>query len=322
MSPNRRDYYEVLGVGRDAEEKEIKRAFRKLARKYHPDVNPGNKEAEAKFKEASKAYQVLSDAEKRKQYDQFGRAGDLWGQPGAGGPGGFTWSTRFGGQSLDELLEELIGGRSGSRFGSRRRRGQDLRFEIGLTLEEAARGVARDITVPVPQVCPRCQGAGLVGRGASCTTCRGTGQVEQTKRLQVKIPPGVHTGSRIRLAGQGAEGGDLYLVPKITPHPVFSRRGDDLHSDIPVTYSEAALGAEIEVPTLEGKVKLKLPAGASSKQQLRLAGKGMPRAGGGRGDLYVQVRIVVPKDLTNEEKELIARLGELRRQNPRTRLRA
>jgi DnaJ-class molecular chaperone len=138
----------------------------------------------------------------------------------------------------------------------------------------------------------------------------------------VKIPPGVHTGSRIRLAGQGAEGGDLYLVPKITPHPVFSRRGDDLHSDIPVTYSEAALGAEIEVPTLEGKVKLKLPAGASSKQQLRLAGKGMPRAGGGRGDLYVQVRIVVPKDLTNEEKELIARLGELRRQNPRTRLRA
>lgn len=334
MRTGPRDYYEVLGVRRNADQKDIKRAFRRLARKYHPDVNPGNKEAEQRFKEISEAYEVLSDPEKRNQYDRFGRAGERWSQAGAGRPGGFTWAAGapagfsgfgFGGHvDLNDLLGDLLGGRA-----ARRRRGQDLRFEIELTLEEAARGVARDILVPLPEPCPACQGSGMAGRAVLCPTCRGTGQLERTKRLEVKIPPGVHSGSRIRLTGQGVGGGDLYLTPKVAPHPIFKRRGDDLECEVPVTFAEAALGGEIEVPTLsvtprEGAassaagVRMKLPAGTSSGQQLRLAGKGMPRSrGGGHGDLYVRIRVVVPRDLSGEEKQLIQRLGELRRDNPR-----
>ncbi len=205
-------------------------------------------------------------------------------------------------------------------------RGQDVTAEIELTLPEAYTGVTRHLTVPMPQVCPQCHGSGVVGRGV-CRTCNGQGQVEQTKRLEVKIPPGVQTGSRIRLAGQGAIGpsgerGDLYLVPKILPHDTFTRRGDDLYTEVPVTYPEAALGAEIDVPTLNGKVTTKLPAGTSSGKQLRLTGKGMPRVrGGGHGDLYARVNVVVPKHLTAEEKELVERLGALRRENPRAHLR-
>jgi molecular chaperone DnaJ len=308
-----RDFYEVLGIKRGADEKEVKRAFRKLARKYHPDVNPGNKEAEQKFKEISEAYEVLGDAEKRAKYDQFGQAAQ---QAGGGAPGGSAWaSPGFG--NIDELLEELLGGRMGGRGRPRRTRGHDLRFEIELTLEEAAHGVTREIAVPTPQVCPQCQGAGTVGRGTICTGCGGNGQLEQVKRLHVRIPKGVNAGSKIRLVGQGVAGGDLYLLPKIAPHRCFRRRGDDLYCEVPVTYPEAALGAEIEAPTLNGKVKLKIPAGTSSSQRLRLAGKGMPRAEGGSGDLYVQVRVTVPKNLTHEEQELIARLGDLRRESPR-----
>src|SRR5574340_347705 len=193
-----RDYYDVLGVKRDADEKEVKRAFRKLARKYHPDVNPGNKEAEQKFKEISEAYEVLGDADKRAKYDQFGQATQ---QAGAGAPGGFAWaSPGFG--NIDELLEELLGGRAGGRRGPRRPRGQDLRFEIELTLEEAAQGVTRELSVPLPQVCPQCQGSGLVGRSAACPGCGGSGQVGRTKKLEVRIPKGVSTGSKIRLVGQ------------------------------------------------------------------------------------------------------------------------
>jgi molecular chaperone DnaJ len=316
-----RDFYEVLGVKRDADEKEIKRAFRKLARKYHPDVNPGNREAEQKFKEASEAYEVLSDAEKRVKYDQFGPAAQqAWSPAGAGASSGFAWaSPGFG--NIDELLEELLGGRGGKPR-ARRPRGQDLRFEVELTLEEAARGVTREVAVPVPQPCPQCRGAGLTGRGAICASCGGSGQVEQVKRLQVRIPPGVNTGSRIRLAGQGVAGGNLYLIPRIAPHPFFKRRGDDLYCELPVTFAEAALGSDVEVPTLNGKVKLKLPPGTSSAQRLRLAGKGMPRAdGGGNGDLYVQARVLVPKNLTQEEKQLIARLGTMRQESPRANLR-
>jgi DnaJ-class molecular chaperone len=317
MAPGKRDYYEVLGVGRDADEKEIKRAFRRLARKYHPDVNPGDETAEQKFKETSEAYEVLRDPEKRKQYDQFGHRGDMWSQAG-GARGGAAWSASFG--NLDNLFEELLGARGG--FGPRHRRGQDVRFELELTLDEAAHGVTKDIVVPLPQVCPRCQGAGMAERGA-CPSCAGSGQVSQTKRLQVKIPAGVHSGSRIRLAGQGLSGGDLYLIPRIAAHGFFRRRGDDLYCEVPVTYTEAALGAEIEVPTMGGKVKVKLPPGTSPSQRLRLTGKGMPRSkGGGNGDLYVQVRIAVPKSLSEEEKKLIARLGELRRDSLRANLHA
>ncbi len=331
-----RDYYETLGVSRDADEKAIKSAFRRLARKYHPDVNPGDKEAERKFKEISEAYEVLRDPKKRSQYDRFGHLGDAWRRAAAGAPGGWAGRATAGpdfdfsgfGGNLNDLLEELLGGRGGPFAQARPRRGQDVRAEIELTLEDAYHGVTRDITLPIPQMCAMCGGGGIIGQGSVCTACRGAGQVGQTKRLQVKIPPGVRTGSRVRVAGQGAPGptgqrGDLYLIPKVAPHAVFRRQGDDLHIEVPVSYVEAALGAEVEVPTLNGQVKMKLPAGASSGQRLRLAGRGMPRMrGGGSGDLYVRIRIVVPKNLSREEKNLIRRLGDMRRDNPRADLRA
>lgn len=324
---NARDYYEVLGVGRSADEKEIKRAFRRLARKYHPDANPGDEEAEKRFKEVSEAYGVLRNKERRAEYDRVGRAP---GFPG-GAPGGFTWETVYGPgygfqdfAGLDDLLGDLLGS---TRASQRRQRGRDVTAEVELTLRESYSGVTRQVSVPVQQVCARCRGQGVMGGGSICSGCGGQGQIEQTRRLEVKIPPGVRTGSKIRLGGQGAAGptgvrGDLYLIPKVLPDEFFSREGDDLRCEIPVTYPEAALGAEVEVPTLSGKVKTKLPAGTSSGRQLRLSGKGMPRMrGGGHGDLYAKINIVVPKDLSSEERRLVQRLGELRRVNPRATLR-
>ena len=326
---NARDYYEVLGLGRTADEKEIKRAFRRLARKYHPDANPGNAEAEKKFKEISEAYGVLSDAEKRAEYDRVGRLGGFPGGPGA--PGGFQWQPSYGpgyGFQDFEGFEDLLGGLLGRAGASQRRpHGRDLTVEVDLTLNDASTGVTRQVTVPVTEVCARCRGAGVLPGGAVCPACGGPGQTRHSKRLEVKIPPGVQTGAKIRLAGQGEIGpsgrrGDLYLIPRVLPHDFFTRRGDDLLCEIPVTFPEAALGAEIEVPTLNGKVKTKLPAGTSSGRQLRLSGKGMPRVrGGGHGDLYARIYIVAPKDLTPEERRLIARLGELRRADPRATLR-
>jgi len=330
-----RDYYKLLGVGRDADEKAIKSAFRKLARKYHPDVNPGDKEAERKFKEISEAYEVLRDPKKREQYDQFGHLGTNWQHAGAGPPGG--WPSAGAGAEYDfrgfgglgDLFEDLLGGRGGGTFTQTRlRRGRDIRAEIELTLEDAFSGVMREVAVQAPQTCSVCQGKGIISQGSVCTQCGGLGQVEQMKRLQVRIPAGVRTGSKIRVAGQGEPGaggqpGDLYLIAKIAPHRLFKRQGDDLQLDVPVTYAEAALGAEIEVPTMDGQVTMKLPAGASSGQRLRLAGRGMPRMqGGARGDLYVQIKVAVPKHLSEEERELIARLGEMRKENPRANLRA
>jgi DnaJ-class molecular chaperone len=331
-STGARDYYDVLGVSRGADDKEIKRAFRRLARKYHPDANPGNKEAEQHFKEVSEAYEVLRDAEKRAQYDRFGRVGAAAGPPpgAAGAPGGFGWEgygPEIGAQGMggfEDLLGELLG-RAGR--ASRRQRGRDVRVEVDLTLPEAYRGVTRQISFPSAQPCSRCQGQGVVGAGAVCPVCGGQGQVEQLKRLEVKIPAGVQTGSRIRLAGQGEPGpgglrGDLYLVPRVAPHPLFSRQGDDLYVEVPVTYAEASLGAEIDVPTLSGVVKTRLPAGTSSGRQLRLSGKGMPKLrGGGHGDLYATVKIVVPREVTAEERRLIERLAALRPVNPRATLR-
>ena len=331
-----RDYYKTLGVGRDADEKAVKSAFRRLARKYHPDVNPGDKEAERKFKEISEAYEVLRDPKKRQQYDQFGHLGANWQHAGAGAPGGWGGTTvgqeyDFGGLggNLGDLFEDLLGGRGGGVFTqARMRRGRDVRAEIALTIEDAFNGVLREITVPVAQVCTVCQGQGILGQGAVCTQCGGAGQVEQVKRLEVRIPQGVRTGSKIRVAGQGEPGpsgqrGDLYLIAKIALHPLFKRQGDDLQIEVPVSYSEAALGAEIDVPTMNARVKMTLPAGASSGQRLRLAGRGMPRMhGGGRGDLYVQIKIVVPRNLSEQERELIERLGQMRKENPRANLRA
>jgi len=332
MPAGTRDYYEILGIGRNADEKEIKRAFRRLARKYHPDVNPGDNQADRKFKEIGEAYEVLRDPQKRQQYDRFGHLGDAWRHAAASSPGGFTWRTTAGpdfdfGGNLNDILEEFLGARAGPFAGARTRpaRGRDVQAEIELTLEEAFRGALRQVTLPIPQVCPTCQGSGLAGGTTVCSACGGAGRIEQTKRLEVKIPAGVRTGSKIRVAGQGAAGpsggrGDLYLIAKIAPHRFFRRRGDDLYCDVPVTYPEAALGAEIEVPTLNGRVRMRLPPGTSSGQRLRLAGRGMPgrRAA---GDLYVRVRIVVPKHLTDEEKQTIARLGQMRRENPRAGLR-
>lgn len=322
MPARSRDYYQVLGVAREADDKEIKRAFRRLARKYHPDVNPGDKQAEKRFKEISEAYQVLGDPKKRQEYDQYGRVEDLYARSGAGPFTGFSWfgaagpdSAPSGAGGLEDLLGDLLGRRQGA---GARRRGQDLQAEFDLTLEEAYHGVTKQVSVPLRQFCPDCDGAGLVGRGAVCATCGGEGQIEQVKRLEVKVPAGVHTGAKIRLAGQGSAGrggarGDLLLVARIAPHRLFARRGDDLQVEAPVTFPQAALGAEIEVPTLDGTVKAKLPPGTSSGQQLRLSGKGMPRLrGGGRGDLYAKIKIVVPKHLTEEERKLIAGLRDLR----------
>lgn len=322
------DYYQILGVSRSADEKEIKRAFRRLARKHHPDVNPGDKEAERKFKEVSEAFAVLGDPQKRQQYDQFGHVGEAFRQGGAAPSGDFwftTGSSGFGTGGLggfEDLLEDLLGRRGGA--ATRRRRGENLQAEIELTLADAYHGVSRQVSLPLPQLCRTCRGTGATSRGQPCGTCGGSGQVEQVKKLEVKIPPGVQSGAKIRLAGQGLPGpagerGDLYLIAKIAPHRFFTRRGDDLSGEVAVSFPEAALGAEIEAPTLDGKVKTKLPAGVSSGQQLRLVGKGMPRMrGGGRGDLYLRVKIVVPKQLTEDEKEIVARLGTLRKWNPRT----
>jgi DnaJ-class molecular chaperone len=331
-----RDYYRVLGVGREADEKAIKTAFRRLARKYHPDVNPGDKEAERKFKEISEAYEVLRDPKKRQQYDQFGHLGAGWQHAGAGVPGGWSGAGvgtdfDFGGfrGGLGDLFEEMLGGRGvGSFTQARPRRGRDVRGEIEMIFDDAFNGVTREVAVSVGQTCAICQGQGIVGQGSVCAQCGGAGQVERVKRLQVRIPPGVRTGSRIRVAGQGEAGpsgqrGDLFLIARVAPHPLFKRQGDDLQVEVPVTYTEAALGAELDVPTMNGRVKMKLPAGASSGQRLRLAGRGMPRMrGGGRGDLYVQIKITVPKNLSQEERDLIARLGQMRKEDLRANLRA
>jgi len=304
---NGKDYYKILGVGRTASAKEIKQAYRRLARKYHPDVNPGDKSAEAKFKDISEAYEVLSDKEKRAQYDQFGHLGDAWrrvahgpGEP----PGGATWQTvDFGGgqqPGFGDIFEMFFGagpGRAGARAAAAAK-GEDLRQEVDITLEEAASGTQRTVVIATPEGRP--------------------------KRLDVKIPAGVRDGAKIRVAGEGASGmsggraGDLYVVPHIRPHRLYKREGDDLHLELPVTFPEAALGAEIEVPTLWGQVTMTVPPGSSSGRTLRLAGLGMPRLrASGRGDLFVKLRVVVPKNLTEEERKLIERLKELRPESVR-----
>ncbi len=311
----KRDYYEILGVSRNATQEEIKKAYRRLARKYHPDLNPGNKEAEEKFKEITEAYEVLSDPEKRKLYDQFGHAAFSQGAGAGAGSGGFTgfhdfssggFRVRFGNfdfGNLGDIFEKFFGEDFGSFFGSdrtagfgaytRTARGRDIEYPFEISLEDAYRGLFADITV-------------------------NRGGVPETVR--VRIPPGVDNGTRVRVAGQGEPGigggppGDLYIITKVRPHPFFERKGDNLYCKVPVTFWEAALGAEIEVPTLDGVVKVRVPPGTQCGQKLRLKGKGMPRLrGGGYGDLYVEVQIVVPRNLDGSSVQM---LREIARRNP------
>jgi len=343
MVANIKDYYAVLGVQRGASDDEIKKAYRKLARKFHPDLNPGDKTSEEQFKQIQAAYDVLSNAEDRKLYDQYGenwravKAGagappPGWEQraqqstrgPRAGGVdfGDFDFG-RFntGGQGGFDIFEEMFGGARGR--GPRRGRGRDVEAELELSLEEANRGGRRTLQMQAAEICPTCGGTGLVGDKV-CETCGGDGQVLRPKTIEVNIPAGMRDGSTIRLAGQGGSGtngsepGDLYLHIRLRPHPVFTVKGDDLELELPIAPWEAVLGAGIEVPTIDGKVELKVPAGAKAGQRLRLRGQGLNKRKGGRGDEFVRLKVVVPKDVSTEERSLYEELKRVSRFNPRS----
>ncbi|AHF04118.1 molecular chaperone DnaJ [Marichromatium purpuratum 984] len=345
---SKRDYYEVLGVQRNASEADLKKAFRRLAMKYHPDRN-GGPDAEAKFKEAKEAYDVLSDAKKRSAYDQFGHAGV------EGGPGGFGGAGDFGGAGsfsdiFGDVFGDIFGGRAGGGGGRRAQRGVDLRYDLSLTLEEAVNGKDVSIRIPTqvdcqfcggsgakpgtkPKTCPTCGGVGQVRmqqgffsiqqtcpecRGTGhvieepCEHCRGQGRVQEEKTLSVKIPAGVDTGDRIRLAGEGDRGelggppGDLYVQVQVQPHPIFTREDSNLYCQVPIGFVVAALGGELEVPTLDGKVMLKIPAGTQTGKMFRVRGKGVkPVRGGPLGDLICKVVIETPVNLTERQQELL-----------------
>jgi len=344
----KRDYYEILEVSQNASEGDIKKAYRRLAMKYHPDRNPGDEDAETRFKEAKEAYEVLSDAQKRSAYDQFGHAGVDPSQGGGGfGRGGADFSDIF-----SDVFGDIFGG---GRGGSRAFRGADLRYRMDITLEEAVQGVEREIKIPTqvacdacqgsgaapgsqPEKCPTCQGHGEVrvqqgffsiqqscprcsGSGQvvsdPCKRCRGNGTVADEKTLDVRVPAGVDTGDRIRLTGEGEAGeqggppGDLYVEMAVKSHPILTRDGADLRCEIPVSMTTAALGGEIEVPTLDGRVTLQVPAGTQSGKVFRVRGKGAkPVRGGAQGDMLVRANVEKPVNLTARQKELLDELAD------------
>jgi len=343
---SKRDYYEVLGVERGSSDADLKKAYRRLAMKHHPDRNPGDKASEDTFKEANEAYEVLSDSSKRAAYDQYGHAGV---DPSMGGGG-----AGFGGANFSDIFGDVFsdffggGGRGGSRGGAQR--GSDLRYTLELNLEEAVRGTTVSIRVPtlvnckpcdgsgakkgsapvtcptcggigqvrmqqgffsVQQTCPRCHGQGKI-ISDPCDSCRGEGRVEEYKTLSVKVPAGVDTGDRIRLSGEGEAGtqggptGDLYVVISVREHDIFQRDGKHLYCEVPISFTEAALGGELEVPTLDGRVKLKIPEGTQTGKQFRLRGKGVaPVRGGGAGDLMCRVAVETPVNLSRRQRELL-----------------
>jgi DnaJ-class molecular chaperone len=343
MAAKTKDYYEVLGVSRTASADEIKTAYRKLARKFHPDLNPGDKAAEERFKELQEAYDTLSDAENRKLFDKYGenwkavKQGGGQPPPGwegartAGGPasGGFDFSGfdfgGMGGGAGFDIFEEMLSGGGGGRRGRRRERGEDIEAQLELSLEEAHRGGRRTLQMQAAETCRTCNGTGLVGDAGdkACPVCGGSGQVLKPKTIEVNIPAGVHDGSTVRLVGQGGAGmngtqpGDLYLRIRLRPHPVFAVRGDDLEIELPIAPWEAVLGTKVEVPTIDGKVDLTIPVGAQSGQRLRLRGQGLNKRKGGRGDEYVRLKIVVPKDIGTEERRLYEELKQVSKFDPR-----
>jgi molecular chaperone DnaJ len=321
-----KDYYSILGIGRNASDKEIKQAYRKLARQYHPDVNPGDKTAEEKFKHINEAYEVLSDPAKRQKYDQFGdqwQYADQFAQAGRRqapswdfGQGGTSF--HFGADDLGSLFGDLFGaGTRGRRV--RPRRGRDIEYPIEITLEEAYRGSAHTIALQTEEPCAVCKGTGQI-RNVSCATCRGAGVIPSVKRLEVKVPAGVKDGSRVRVAGKGepsysgGASGDLYLVVSVKKHRLFERRGDDLYVEVPVPLTVAVLGGEVQVPTPKGtKLALKIPAETQNGRAFRLAGQGMPHLGNAtRGVLFAKVNVVLPTSLSPEEKKLFEQLSKLR----------
>ena len=360
MAEQKRDYYEVLGVSRGASEDEIKKAYKKMARKYHPDLNPGDKTAEEKFKEVNEAYEVLSDADKKARYDQYGHAG-VDPNFGAGGfGGGFDGSFDFG--DLGDIFGSFFGGGFG---GGRRtnpnapQRGESIRMSIAISFEEAAFGCEKAVTVEryetcdtchgngcapgtSPEVCPDCHGTGTVqvrrqtpmgvfatsspcpkcgGKGRiihqPCKDCRGSGMVRKKKTIQASIPAGIDNGQTISSRGQGNAGknggpaGDLLITITVRPHELFRREGTSVLCEAPITFTQAVLGAELEIPTIDGKVKYTLPEGTQSGTTFRLKGKGIPSINGrGRGDQYVTVYIETPKNLNKEQKEALKKFAE------------
>lgn len=341
----KRDYYEVLGVEKGATADDIKKAYRKLAMKYHPDRNPDDKAAEEKFKEANEAYEVLSDEDKRAAYDRHGHAGV---DPNMGAGGGFGGGGNFS-DIFGDVFGDIFGG-GGARGGQRSNRGSDLRYTLELDLEEAVRGTTVQIRVPKLSTCEVCDGSGAKpgtsvdtcrtcggqgqvrvqqgffsmaqtcptcrGRGKTikdpCNACHGQGRVEKTKTLEVKIPAGVDTGDRIRLSGEGEAGvnggpaGDLYVQVAVRQHKIFERDNADLYCEVPISFADAALGGELEVPTLDGRVKLKIPEGTQTGKLFRLRGKGVkPVRGGGPGDLLCKVAVETPVNLSRKQKDLL-----------------
>jgi molecular chaperone DnaJ len=351
------DFYDTLGVKKGASEEEVKKAYRKLAREYHPDANQGDKDAEERFKQVQEAYSVLSDADKRKQYD----AGGMF-----GGGGGFRFDpsafrTNVG--SFGDILSDLFGRAGGPGARPGRQRGRDLETEVRLSFQQAIDGTEISVNVPVdadcptchgsgarpgtrPKTCPNCNGRGLEtegqgmfsisqpcsvcgGRGTvvedPCPTCQGLGSTHQTKRYRVKVPAGVREGSRIRLGGKGEPGigggpaGDLFVVTHVAPSPVYKRKGDNVEVDVPITIVEAVTGATVEVPTLGGTKKIRVPAGTQDGSVQRLRGEGPAKLSGkGRGDIHYRFHIEIPKSLTKEQKQAVEQLSKAMNGNPRT----
>jgi DnaJ-class molecular chaperone len=323
-----KDYYQILGVNRNASEKEIKQAYRRLARKHHPDLNPGDKSAEARFKEMNAAYEVLSNPEKRKKYDQFG---DQWEYADqfakAGGQQGVRWDTGTGGTTfeygdvsgLGDIFSSLFGDADmGSRMRRGPQRGHDVESPVEISLEEAYHGSKRVIQLQTTEPCTACGGTGRVGKRL-CTMCGGTGGKMIPRRLEVKVPAGVKDGSRIRMSGEGTPGraggskGDLYLIVKILPHKLFERRGDDLYTHVSVPLATVILGGEVTLPTLDGNLSLKIPPETQNGKLFRLAGKGMPQLGDAKhGSMFAKVNVVLPTNLTEEERRLFEKLRSSR----------